>query len=102
VVKYGGRIMASATRTSTSITWKATATSWSPALEEQYPRAGASLSLWYLPTGSSTWQWLKAVKTSSAGKATVSVSPKAGEYRLGIAETSTVWAVYSSSTPGLR
>jgi hypothetical protein len=101
-VKYGGRIMASATRTSTSITWKATATSWSPTLDEQYPRAGASLSLWYLPPGSSTWQWVKAVKTSSTGKATVSVAPKAGQYRLGIAETSTVWADYSSSTPGLR
>ena len=44
---------------------------------------------------------MKSVTTSSTGRAPVTLgSPKAGNYRLMVAETPTVWASYSTAVRG--
>ncbi len=60
-----------------------------------------TVRLYHQTKTGATWTYVKAATTSSTGRATVSVtSPKAGNYRLVIAETSTVWAARSTTVKG--
>ena len=78
------------------MSWAATATQWSSRTHAFGPRAKASVGLFHLAPGASTWKFVRSVTTSSTGKATVSVATtKPGAYRLKIAETPTVWAAYA-------
>ena len=95
-VKLGSRLSATTTRTSGRLTWSASASVWSPVKGGWYRRSGVAVSVLHLPTGSSTWTWVKAAATSSTGRVTLSVVPKSGKYRLFVKETATTWASYSS------
>ena len=100
-VKYHSRITAPVTRTSTALTWAATATQWSGRSHAYVPRPGVRVGVFHQPTSASAWTFQKSVYTSSTGKAAVSVtSPKTGNYRLVIGETPTVWAAYSPAVKG--
>ncbi|MGY2128113.1 hypothetical protein [Blastococcus sp. SYSU DS0617] len=80
-----------------------TATQWSSRTHAFAPRAKARVGLFHQAPGSTAWKFVKAVTTSSTGKATVTLpSPKAGNYRLKVAETPTVWAAYSRTVTGRR
>jgi hypothetical protein len=99
--KYGSRLAATVSRTRTTLTWKVTASQWSPTKHAWGARSRVSVGLFHQATGSSTWKYVKAVTTTSTGKATVTLaSPKAGSYRLSVGETSTVWASYSTPVRG--
>ena len=100
-VKYGSKIAATVTRTSTKLTWAATATQWSGRAPTNVARPGVTVGLFHQTSSSAAWTYVKSGTTSSTGKATLSLtSPKAGNYRLVIAETPTVWAAYSSTVKG--
>ena len=100
-VKYHARITAPVTRTSTRLTWVATATQWSGRSHAYVPRAGVRVGVFHQPTSASAWTFQKSVHTSSTGTATVSVtSPKPGNYRLVVGETPTVWPAYSTTVKG--
>jgi hypothetical protein len=99
--KFGSRLSTTVTRTSTALSWAVTATQWSPTKHAWNVRPRVSVGLFHLPTGSTTWKYVKSVTTSSTGKATVTLgSPKSGSYRLTGAETATVWASYSTPVRG--
>lgn len=99
-VKLGSRLSATTSRTSGRLTFSAYARTYSPNMNGWYKRAGAKVSVMYLAPGSSTWTWVKAGTTSSSGRATLSVVPKYGQYRLVIKETDRVWASYSTAVRG--
>jgi hypothetical protein len=100
-VKYGSTLTAAVTRTSTALTWAATATQWSGRSHEYVPRADVRVGLFHQITSRSAWTFVKSVRTSSTGKATVSLSaPESGNYRLVVGETPTVWAAYSTTVKG--
>ena len=100
-LKYASKIATTVYRSSTKLTWAATATQWSGKSHKNVVRPGATVGLFHQAKTGATWTYVKSVKTSSTGKATVSVtSPKAGNYRLVIAETPTVWAAYSTTVKG--
>lgn len=100
-VKYGSKLATSVSRTRTELTWVATATQWSGRSHKNVVRAGVRVGVFHQPTGSSAWTFVKSVTTSRTGKATVSVvAPKAGNYRLVVAETPSVWAAYSRTVKG--
>jgi hypothetical protein len=99
-VKLGSRLSGTVTRSNGRMTFNAYARTYSPNLSDWYKRAYAKVSLMYRAPGSSTWTWVKAGTTNSAGKATLSVVPRSGAYRLMIKETPTVWASYSSAVRG--
>ena len=100
-VKYGSKLTAAVTRTSTKLTWAATATQWSGRSHKNVGRPSVTVGLFHQTKTGAAWTYVKSVKTSSTGKATVSVtSPKSGNYRLVIAETPTVWAAYSTTIKG--
>ena len=101
-VKYGSKLTATVTRTGTSkITWAATATQWSGRSHKNVARPGVTVGLFHQTKTGAAWTYVKSAKTSSTGKATVSVgSPKTGNYRLVVAETPTVWAAYSTTIKG--
>ncbi|MGY2128474.1 hypothetical protein [Blastococcus sp. SYSU DS0617] len=100
-VKYGSKLATSVSRTRTKLTWVATATQWSGRSHKDVARAGVRVGVFHQPTSRSAWTFVKSVRTSRAGTATVSVaSPKAGNYRLVVAETPTVWAAYSRTIKG--
>ena len=102
-VKYSARISAPVTRTSTTLTWTATATQWSGRSHAYVPRAGVRVGVFHQPTSASAWTFQKSVYTSSTGTATVTVTaPRTGNYRLVIGETPTVWAAYSTTILGRR
>ena len=101
LVKYAARLSAPVTRTDHGLTWSATATQWTPIGHTWRVRPGVRVGLFHQPTSSSAWSFVKSVQTSSTGRATVSVSsPKAGNYRLVVGETPTVWAAYSRTIKG--
>ena len=100
-VKYGSKLTAALTRTSSELTWAATATQWSGRSHKNVARPGVTVGLFHQTSSTAAWTFVKAVTTSSTGKATVSLSsPKSGNYRLVIAETPTVWAAYSTTVTG--
>ncbi len=100
-VKYGSELATTVTRTRTTLTWVATATQWSGRSHKDVVRAGVRVGVFHQAPGASRWTYVKAVTTSRTGKAAVSVaSPKAGNYRLVVAETPTVWAAYSRTVKG--
>jgi hypothetical protein len=100
-VKYASRLTTKVTRTSTRLTWAVTATQWSGRTHGWNTRAKVTVSLFHQATGSTTWRYVKSVTTTSTGKATMVMnSPKAGNYRLVVGETPTVWASYSSPIRG--
>lgn len=100
-VKYGAELNAAVTRTSKELTWAVAATQWSGRLHKEVVRPGVTVGLFHQKDPLSPWRFVKSVTTSSTGKATVSVSsPKAGSYRLKIAETDTTWAAYSRTVKG--
>ncbi len=101
LVKYASRLSAPLTRTSTKLTWAATATQWSGRSHKYVARPGVTVGLFHQTSSSAAWTYVKSVTTSSTGKATVSLSsPKSGNYRLVVAETPTVWAAYSTTVKG--
>ena len=101
LVKYGSKLTASVTRTSTKLTWVATATQWSGKSHKNVVRPGVTVGLFHQTSSTAAWTYVKSATTSSTGKATLSVtSPKVGNYRLVIAETPTVWAAYSTTIKG--
>jgi hypothetical protein len=100
-VKYASKIATTVTRTSTKLTWAATATQWSGRAHKNVARPGVTLGLFHQTSSTAAWTYVKSATTSSTGKATISLSyPKSGNYRLKVAETATVWAAYSSTTKG--
>ena len=100
-VKYGSRLTTKVTRTRTALSWAVTATQWSGVKHGWNTRARVTVGLFHQPPGSTTWKYVKSVKTSSTGRATVTLgSPKAGNYRLVVGETPTVWAAYSTPIRG--
>ena len=100
-VKYGSKLTAALTRTSTKLTWAATATQWSGRSHKNVARPAVTVGLFHQTKTGAAWTYVKSAKTSSTGKATVSLgSPKTGNYRLVIAETPTVWAAYSTTVKG--
>ena len=100
-VKYASKIAATVTRTSTKLTWAATATQWSGRAHANVGRPGVTLGLFHQTSSTAAWTYVKSATTSSTGKATISLtSPKSGNYRLKVAETPTVWAAYSSTIKG--
>ena len=99
--KYASRIAAGVTRTSNSLSWAVTATQWSGSKHAWSPRPKVTVGLFHLPTGGTTWKYVKSVTTTSTGKATVALSSlKTGSYRLSVGETPTVWASYSTPVRG--
>jgi hypothetical protein len=101
LVKYASKISATVTRTSTKLSWAATATQWSGRSHKNVARPGVTVGLFHQTSSSAAWTYVKSAKTSSTGKAALSgASPKAGNYRLVIAETPTVWAAYSTTIKG--
>jgi hypothetical protein len=100
VVKLGARLTATASRADGKLTLSSTAKTYSPRLSTWAPRPGATVSLMYRASGSSTWTWVKSARSSSSGRVSLSVVPKAGQYRLAIGETPTVWAVSSAAVNG--
>jgi hypothetical protein len=89
------------TRTSTGLSWAATATQWSGRSHKNVARPGVTVGLFHQTSSSAAWTYVKSAKTSSTGKATVSLgTAKTGNYRLMVAETPTVWASYSSPIKG--
>jgi hypothetical protein len=86
VAKYASKIAATVTRTSTKLTWAATATQWSGNQGKNVVRAGVNIGLFHQASSTSAWISL--------------TSPKSGNYRLKVAETPTVWAAYSSTIKG--
>lgn len=102
-VKYGSRLVATPARKGSTLSWSVTATHWSPRQHFFVARPKASVGLFHKAPGSKTWKYVKSVTTTNAGHARVAVSsPKAGTYRLKIAETPTVWAAYSKPVQGRR
>lgn len=103
MVKYKANLATKVTRTGGTLSWAVTATQWSGKAHANVARARASVGLFHQAPGSTTWTYVKSVTTSSTGKATVSLAaPKAGSYRLKVAETPTVWAAYSTTVQGRR
>lgn len=102
-VKYGSKLTTKVTRAGSKLSWGVTATQWSGRAHRNVARVKASVGLFHKAPGSTTWTYVTSVTTSSTGKATVSLAaPKAGSYRLKVAETPTVWAAYSSTVQGRR
>jgi hypothetical protein len=99
-VKLGAQLSATVTRSADRLTFAASARTYSPTVGDWYRRPGVNVSLMHLAPGSSTWSWVKAATTSSTGRVTISVVPKAGQYRLMVKETDTVWASYSTTVRG--
>jgi hypothetical protein len=100
-VKYAARLTTRATRTTHALSWAVTATQWSGRSHGYVGRPRVAVSLMHQAPGSTTWKYVKAVRTSSTGRATVSLgSPKTGSYRLAVAETPSVWSAYSSPVRG--
>ena len=103
-IKYGAQLSQTVmTKTRAQLTLAARATSWSGTAHGWYPRAGATVSLWFRAPGATTWRWVKNATTSSTGRVSVSVTrPAYGDYRLGIKETATVWSVYTAPVRSAR
>jgi hypothetical protein len=100
-LKYGSKLAAKVYRSSTKLTWAATATQWSGRSHKNVVRPRVTVGLFHQTSASAAWTYVKSATTSSTGKATISVGyPKSGNYRLVIAETPTVWAAYSSTIKG--
>lgn len=100
-VKYASKLTTKVTRTSTKLTWAVTASTWSGRAHAYYPRANAPVSLFHRAPGSTTWKYVKSVTASRTGKATVTMTnPKAGSYRLGMGETGTAWAGWTTPIAG--
>lgn len=103
MVKYASKLTTKVTRTGGKLSWAVTATQWSGRKHTNVPRPKASVGLFHQKPGSTTWTYVTSVTTSSTGKATVSLAvPKAGSYRLKVAETPSVWASYSPIVQGRR
>jgi hypothetical protein len=105
LVKYDSTLRARVTRTSTKLTWAATATQYSKRGDGGHggyvARPGATVSLFHRTSSAAAWTYVKSATTTSTGEVTISVtSPKSGDYRLGVAETPTVWASYSTTVSG--
>ena len=103
-VKFASRTAASLTsRSATALRWTVTTTQWSGSAHRFVPRARLRVGLYHLAPRSTTWTWVSAVTTSTAGTATVTLAaPKAGSYRFGVLETSTVWPSTSAAVQGRR
>lgn len=102
-IKYGAKLTTKVTRSGSKLSWAVTATQWSGRKQTNVPRAKTSVGLFHQAPGSKTWTYVTSVTTSSTGKATVALAaPKAGSYRLKVAETPTVWAAYSKPVAGRR
>lgn len=100
-VKYASELATAVTRTKSGLTWKATATQWSGRSHKEVARAGVRVGVFHQPTSRSAWTFVKSVRTSSTGRATVSITrPETGNYRLVVGETPTVWAAYSRVVKG--
>jgi hypothetical protein len=100
-VRYASALTATVTRTSSTLTWHATATQWSGRSHATVVRPDVRVGLFHQVTSRSAWQFVKSVRTSSTGRATLSLSrPESGNYRLVIGETKTVWAAYSRTIAG--
>lgn len=105
LVKYDSELKARVTRTSTKLSWAATATQYSVRGDGGrggfVTRAGVTVSLFHRTSSAAAWTYVKSETTSRTGEVTIGVaSPRSGEYRLAVAETPTVWASYSTTVPG--
>lgn len=102
-VKYGSKLTTKVTRAGSKLSWAVTATQWSGRAQKNVARPKANVGLFHQAPGSKTWTYVRSVTTSRTGTATVSLAaPKAGSYRLKVAETPTVWAAYSKTVQGRR
>jgi hypothetical protein len=100
-VKYASKLTAKVTRTSSGLIWAANATQWSGRSHEYVARPRVTVGLFHQTRTGAAWTYVKSVTTTSTGKATVSLgTAKAGNYRLVIGETPTVWAAYSTTVKG--
>jgi hypothetical protein len=98
-VKYGSRTTLSGSRKADgSVTLTALATSWSGAVHDWYPRKGVQVQLLRRYAGETGWTWLKNATASSSGRAQFRLlTPKAGEYRMRVVETTSAWSSTSST-----
>jgi hypothetical protein len=100
-VKYASRLSTRVARTRTGLSWQVTARQWSGAAHAYVSRSRVVVALFHRAPGATSWKYVKAVRTTATGRATVSYrGPKAGSYRLAVAETPSVWASYSPSVRG--
>jgi len=100
-VKYHSELATTVTRTGTGISWLATATQWSGRSHAYVARPRVRVGLFHQASSTAPWKYAKATYTSSTGRARLSMATtKAGNYRLVIAETPTVWASYSRTIKG--
>jgi hypothetical protein len=101
-VKYGSRFVSKVTRSSTgALSWAVTAQQWSGRAHTWVGRSKVNVGLFHLPTGSTTWKYVKSVTATSTGRATVTLgAPKSGSYRLMVGETPTAWASYTTPVKG--
>ena len=59
------------------------------------------VGLFHRTSSTAAWTYVKSATTSGTGKVTIGLSsPKAGNYRLVVGETQTVWAAYSTTVKG--
>lgn len=101
IVKYDSRLSTRITRTSTGLRWAATATQWSGRSHKYVVRPHVNVGLFHQTRSGADWTYVKSVRTSSAGTATVSLTTaKTGNYRLVVGETPSVWASYSRTVAG--
>lgn len=99
-VKLGARLTATAKRANGKLTLSTTAKVYSPNANTWVGRSKAKVSLMRKAPGSNSWTWVKSATATSTGKVSLTVVPKAGQYRLQVGETPSVWAVASSPVRG--
>lgn len=99
-VKLGARLTATGKRANGKLTLSTTAKVYSPKTDAWVGRSKVKVSLMRKAPGSSTWTWVKSATATRSGKVSLSVVPKAGQYRLQVGETASVWAVASRPVRG--
>jgi hypothetical protein len=101
VVKYGSKLATTVTRSGTGLSWTATPYQWSGA-SHTWVKRRVLVALFHQTSSTAPWKYVKGSYTYTAS-ATAHLSvgtTTAGNYRLVVAETPTVWASYSTSVKG--
>jgi hypothetical protein len=100
-VKYGSKLVTTVTRSGTGLSWTATPYQWSGA-SHTWVKRRVLVGLFHQTSSTAPWKYVKGSYTYTAS-ATAHLSvgtTSAGNYRLVVAETPTVWASYSSTVKG--